>query len=60
MLPFLNEDVKKLFKDLLVLIIKPDVIEKCKHSLYFLKIDVADENNLHKLCKTDLGFTCES
>ena len=44
MLP-LNEDVRKLFKDLLALIIKPDVIAKCKHSLDFLKIDVANENN---------------
>ena len=31
MLPFVNEDVKKLFKDLVALTIKPDVIAKCKH-----------------------------
>ena len=49
---------KKLFKDLLALIIKPDVIAKCKHSLDFLKIDVADENNL-KLSKMHLDFACE-
>ena len=60
MLPFVNEDVKKLFKDLLALIIKPDVIAKCKHSLDFLKIDVADEKNLFKLSKMDLGFAYES
>ena len=30
MLPFVNEDVKKLFKNLLALIIKLDVIAKCK------------------------------
>ena len=59
MLPFVNEDVQKLFKDLLALIIKPDVIVKCKHSLDFLKTDVADENNLLKLSKMHLGFACE-
>ena len=51
---------KKLFKDLLALITKPDVIAKCKYSLDFLKIYVADENNLLKLCKMHLGFSCES
>ena len=30
MLPFVNEDIKKLSKRLLALIIKPDVIAKCK------------------------------
>ena len=59
MLPFVNEDVQKLFKDLLALIIKPDVIVKCKHSLDFLKTDVGDENNLLKLSKMHLGFACE-
>ena len=43
MLQFVNEDVKKLLKDLLALIIKPNVIAKCKHSLNFLKIDLTDE-----------------
>ena len=60
MLPFANEDIKKLFKDLLALIIKPGVIAKCKHSLDFLKTDVADENNLLKLSKMHMGFACES
>ena len=60
MLPFVNEDVKKLFKDLLALIIKPNVIAKCKHSLNFLKIDATYENNLLKLSKMPLGFACES
>ena len=60
MLPFVNEDVKNLFKDLLALIIKPDVIAKCKHSLDFLKIDVANENNLLKLSKMYQDFACES
>ena len=60
MLPFINGDVKKLFKDLLALIIKPDVIAKCKHSLDFLKIDVANENNLFRLSKMQLDFACES
>ena len=60
MLPFVNEDVKKLFKDLLALIIKPNVIAKCKHSLDFLKIDATYENNLLKLSKMHLGFACES
>ena len=60
LLPFVNEDVKKLFKDLLALIIKPNVIAKCKHSLDFLKINVTDENNLFKLSEMHLGFACES
>ena len=60
MLAFVNEDVKKLFKDLLAVIIKPDVIARCKHSLDFLKIDVAEENNLLKLSKMHLGFACDS
>ena len=57
MLPFVKEDPEKLFKDLLLLIIKPDVIAS---SLNFLKIDVADENNLLKLSKMHLGFACDS
>ena len=31
-LPFVNEDVKKVFKDVLALIIKSAVMVKCKHS----------------------------
>ena len=60
MLPFVNEDVKNLFKDLLPLIIKPDVIAKRKHSLDSLKIGVVYENNLLKFSKMHLGFAFES
>ena len=43
MLLFVNEDVKKFFKDLLTLIIKPVVIAKCKLSMDVLKINVPNE-----------------
>ena len=47
-----------MFKDLLALIIKPDVIAKCK--LDFLKIDIVDESSPLKLSKMHLGFACKN
>ena len=55
-IPYMHDDLQKIIKAILKLIIKTDVIAKCQT---LSKIDISDRNNFKKRSKIYLGFQTE-
>ena len=55
-IPYVYDDLQKIIKTVLELIIKTGVIDKCQT---LSKIDISDQNNLKKRSKMHLGFQTE-
>ena len=58
MVPFMYNDLKRLFSSLLKLIVKPDVLEKCKNSKAMMELELSDKNLLTSK-QISLGFGVE-
>ena len=56
MIPCMYDDLQKIIKTILELIIKIDVIAKCQ---ILSKIDISDRNSFKKRSKMHLGFQTE-
>ena len=55
-IPYVYDDLQKIIKTVLELIIKTGVIDKCQT---LSKIDISDQNTLKKRSKMHLGFQTE-
>ena len=61
MIPYMYFNLKTVLKDLLEIVVEPEVIQKCKTGKQLIKIDVErKKKNLIKVGKIDLGFGVET
>ena len=56
MVPFMYVDLKSIAKNLLQLIVKPEVLEKCKTAKQLAEINLDEKGNLLPINKVELGF----
>ena len=56
MVPFIYKELKSLLRNLLQLVVKPDVLDKCKTGLQITSIDLDLKENLLPLSDIKLGF----
>ena len=54
---FLNKDLEQMYRSLLQVIIKSEILEKCKDSYELLEIDFTDGNNHLEKKEMHVGFT---
>ena len=59
MIPYMYYDLKRLFKSLLKLIVKPDALEKCKNAKDLINLDLEDESILLTVKNVSVGFGVE-
>ena len=59
MVPYMHGDLVRLFKSVLKVIIKDDVITACKSSSMLLKVDMEKKANLKSNKECTIGFTTE-
>ena len=59
MLPFLGKDLEGLHRSLLLLVIKPDALDKCESPAALLQIDFSDKSIYLKLKDIHFGFSTE-
>lgn len=56
MVPFLYTDLKALIKNILQLVVKPVILDKCKTGMQMSSIDLDKNENLLPLTEIELGF----
>ena len=55
MISYLYSVILKLIENLMQLIVKPDLLEKCESYLYFRRIDVDDKESITKPKDMNIG-----
>ena len=58
MVLFMYVDLKSIASNLLQLIVKPEVVEKCKTAKHLAEINLDEKGNLLPINKVELGFWC--
>ena len=56
MVPYLYTELKAIIKSLMELIVKPDLLDKCKNGAQLHRVDLTKEENLLPLKEINLGF----
>ena len=56
MIPYMYKDLQKLLRKLILLIVKPDVLQNCKSATDIKNLDLSDKSNLLKLKDINIGF----
>ena len=59
LVPFMDGDLRRLFKSVLAVVVKPKVLENCKTGLDMIRLDLDDEKSLITPKKIHLGFAAE-
>ena len=60
MIPYMYNDLQKLLKKLIFLIVKLDLLQNCKSATYMNNLDLSDKSNLLKLKDINIGFAASS
>ena len=60
MIPYMYKDLQKLLRKLILLIVKPDVLQNCKSATDIKNLDLSDKSNLLKLKDINIGFAASS
>ena len=60
MIPYMYKDLQKLLRKLILLIVKPDVLQNCKSATDIKNLDLSDKSNLLKLKDINIGFVASS
>ena len=60
MIPCMYNDLQKLLRKLILLIVNPDLLQNCKSAANMKNLDVSDESNLLKLKDINTGFASSS
>ena len=60
MIPCMCNDLQKLLRKLILLIVKPDLLQNCKSATNMKNLDLSDKGNLLKLKDINLGFAASS
>ena len=55
-IPYLYSDILELIKNLMQLIVKPDLLEECESYLDFRRIDLDDKESITKPKDMNIGF----
>ena len=60
MIPYMYKDLQKLLRKLILLIVKPDLLQNCKSATDIKNLDLSDKSNLLKLKDINIGFVASS
>ena len=60
MIPCMCNDLQKLLRKLILLIVKPDLLQNCKSAANMKNLDLSDASNLLKLKDINIGFASSS
>ena len=60
MIPYMYNDLQKLLRKLILLIVKPDLLQNCKSATNMKNLDLSDKGNLLKLKDINIGFAASS
>ena len=60
MIPYMYSDLQKLLRKLILLIVKPDLLQNCKSATDMKNLDLSDKSNLLKLKDINMGFAALS
>ena len=60
MILYMYNDLQKLLRKLILLIVKPDLLQNCKSATDMKNLDLRDKSNLLKLKNIDIGFAVSS
>ena len=55
MVPFMSDEIEKLFRKLCRLVLKPEVVDEAATPYKLIKINVSDKNIENKYMKTNIG-----
>ena len=55
MVPFMSDEIEKLFRKLCRLVLKPEVVDEAATPYKLIKINVSDKNIQNKYMKTNIG-----
>ena len=56
MIPYMYNDLQKLLRKLILLIVKPDLLQNCKSATDIKNLDLSDKSDLLKLKDINIGF----
>ena len=60
MIPYMYNDLQKLFRKLILLIVKLDLLQNCKSARDMKNLDLSNKSNLLKLKDINIGFAASS